>query len=270
MSSKVTYLDQLAPIESYDEFGNKLGLKATSLLKEDDIKLYFNDKIEAMKSFSLGIYQWCIVDFADQKLFEAGGMSEEMTDKPHSYWKGLSADKYIEELCFKDHIPHWMGYINFIYSYLLQTKDKNIHPHIYIKMKNKEGVYRNVVMQIVDWRLEADGGIRYCLCQITDIAHFEIDYLPQMSILVKDGKEIRLLKSPPNKIIPESVAVTPLTPREIEVIKLLSIGMTSKLIADKLHVAKNTIENHRQRLLKKTNSTTSSEVVAYAMNHGLI
>jgi len=46
--------------------------------------------------------------------------------------------------------------------------------------------------------------------------------------------------------------------------------MTSKLIAEKLGIAKNTVENYRQNLLRKTKSYTSSEVVAYALNNGLL
>ncbi|MFC7527035.1 response regulator transcription factor [Parapedobacter sp. GCM10030251] len=53
-------------------------------------------------------------------------------------------------------------------------------------------------------------------------------------------------------------------------IRLLAAGHTSKLIASALGITKNTVENHRQRLLKKAGCYTSSELTAYAVNHGLI
>ena len=270
MDQHVDYIDHLSPIDNYDEFGNLLSAKATSHLEEVDIRQYFQPKIEAMKAFSLGIYQWCIVDFADQKLFEIGGMMEEMTGKPYAYWKGLAANKYVEELAYPEHIPYWMSYVEYVYTYILNNPDKIFRPHIYLKMKNKEGVYRNVVMQILDWKVEIDGGVRYCLCQVTDIAHLEVDYMPQLAILITEGKERKLLKSLPAKVEPQLVALAQFTKRELDVVQLLATGLTSKLIASKLNISKNTVENHRQRLLKKTNSYTSSELVAYALNHSLI
>ncbi len=270
MDPTIDYIDDLSPIENYDEFGNLLAKKATPLVENCDIVSYFAPKIEAMKSFSLGIYQWCIVDFADQKLFEIGGMIEEMTGKPYEYWKGLPAERYVQELALPDHIPMWMSYIEYIYTYILNNQSKKFRPHIYLKMKNKDGVFRNVVMQILDWKFEANGGVRYCLCQVTDIAHLEVDYLPQLSILILEGKECKLLKSLPLKIEPEYVEIVQLSKRELEVIQLLSLGLTSKIIADRLSISKNTVENHRQRLLRKTNSYTSSQLITYAINHSLI
>lgn len=270
MEPIIDYIDNLSPIESYDEFGNLLSSNATSSLEKEDILAYFDPIIEAMKSFSLGIYQWCIVDFADQKLFEIGGMMEEMTGKPYDYWKGLPADKYVAELAYPEHIPYWMSYVEYVYSYILTSPKKTFRPHIYLKMKNKDGIYRNVVMQILDWKFEADGGVRYCLCQVTDISHLEVDYMPQLAILILDGKERKLLKSLPTQVEPQLIELAQLTKREMDVIKLLAGGLTSKLIADRLNISKNTVENHRQRLLRKTNSFTSSELVAYAINHSLI
>lgn len=270
MAPIIDYINDLSPIDNYDEFGNLLSNKATSIVESCDIRSYFEPKIEAMKAFSLGIYQWCIVDFADQKLFEIGGMMEEMTGKPYAYWKGLSADKYVEELAFPEHIPYWLSYVEYVYTYILSHPDKIFRPHIYLKMKNKEGVYRNVVMQILDWKFEADGGVRYCLCQVTDISHLEVDYMPQLAILILDGKERKLLKSLPTQVEPQLIDLAQFTKRELDVIKLLAGGLTSKLIADRLNISKNTVENHRQRLLRKTNSFTSSELVAYAINHSLI
>lgn len=270
MKPIVNYIDGISPINSLDEFGNILSNKATPLLEKCDIRKYFEPKIEAMKSFSLGMYQWCIVDFADQRLLEVGGMLEEMTGKPAEYWKGMSPERYVEEVGYAEHIPYWMAYVDYVYSFILNNPNKTFRPNIYLKMRDAEGNFRNVVQQVLDWKYEEDGGVRYCLCQVTDISHMEVDYIPQLSILIVDGDNHKLLKSLPANIETKYMSEVKFTKREIEVVRLLSLGMTSKIIAEKLNISKNTVENHRQRLLKKTNSYTSSEVVAYALIHGLI
>lgn len=58
----------------------------------------------------------------------------------------------------------------------------------------------------------------------------------------------------------ESPAVT-LTKREIEIIKLLSEGLTSQEMADKLFISTRTVETHRANVMKKLNAKNSIELV---------
>lgn len=269
-------IKEIQPISSFQEFGSKLASIAPELKENSDPIAYFFPQIQQMEKFALGPFQWCIVDFADQKLLEIGGMIDEFTGKPYEYWLGMPADQYVVELAHPNHIPHWMGYIQFVYEYILQNpymnKDRKLHPSIYQQMKNKDGVFRNVVMQFIDWKVEPDGGVRYCLCQITDISHLAAQIAtPQLVLLeVKDGKSTLIRSKSPERPPDKSHDHPVFTPREREVIKLLAAGHTSKLIASKLGIAKNTVENHRQRLLRKAGCFTSSELTAYAISHGLI
>jgi two-component system, LuxR family, sensor histidine kinase TtrS len=52
--------------------------------------------------------------------------------------------------------------------------------------------------------------------------------------------------------------------REREIIAQLSQGKSSKQIADILGISKNTVDNHRQNLLKKFEVTSSAELVVKA------
>jgi DNA-binding CsgD family transcriptional regulator len=52
-----------------------------------------------------------------------------------------------------------------------------------------------------------------------------------------------------------------ITEREREIIHLLSEGLASKQIADKLNLSKHTVDTHRRNLLKKTDSKNSLELV---------
>lgn len=58
--------------------------------------------------------------------------------------------------------------------------------------------------------------------------------------------------------------------RELEVITLLSYSLSSKEIADQLHISKSTVDNHRKNLLRKTGCSNSIGVVAWAVHNGLI
>ena len=62
----------------------------------------------------------------------------------------------------------------------------------------------------------------------------------------------------------------PLTPREQEVLKLISEAYTNKQIAETLHLAEKTVESHRANLLRKLGMRDRVELVRYAIRRGLI
>ncbi|UZS00204.1 response regulator transcription factor [Chondrinema litorale] len=59
-----------------------------------------------------------------------------------------------------------------------------------------------------------------------------------------------------------------LTPREIEIIKLISEGDTSPEIGEKLFISKHTVLTHRKNILSKLNLKNGSQIVRYAINCG--
>jgi DNA-binding NarL/FixJ family response regulator len=61
-----------------------------------------------------------------------------------------------------------------------------------------------------------------------------------------------------------------LTPRELEVLKLIAEANTSKEIADKLYISIKTVDRHRQNILAKLGMRDRVELTRYAMKRGLI
>ncbi|MEP3210046.1 MAG: response regulator transcription factor [Maribacter sp.] len=61
-----------------------------------------------------------------------------------------------------------------------------------------------------------------------------------------------------------------ISPREKEVVILISEGMTTKEIAEKLFLSKHTIESHRQNILLKLDLKNSAELVKYAIKRGWV
>ena len=60
------------------------------------------------------------------------------------------------------------------------------------------------------------------------------------------------------------------SPREIEIIRLLAEGCTTKDIASKLFLSIHTVNTHRKRILQKLGLKTASEVVLFASKQGLL
>jgi DNA-binding NarL/FixJ family response regulator len=64
-------------------------------------------------------------------------------------------------------------------------------------------------------------------------------------------------------------AYSVLTDREREVLQLIAEGMSTKKIAEELHLSVKTIEWHRSQLMKKVHLTSVAELVKYAISEGL-
>ncbi|HEY1357811.1 MAG TPA: response regulator transcription factor [Thermoleophilaceae bacterium] len=62
----------------------------------------------------------------------------------------------------------------------------------------------------------------------------------------------------------------PLTPREIEVVKLVAEAYTNRQIADTLGLAEKTVESHRANVLSKLDMRDRVELVRYAIRRGLV
>jgi len=57
-----------------------------------------------------------------------------------------------------------------------------------------------------------------------------------------------------------------LTPREKQILNLISEGFTSNEIAEKLYLSKRTVDTHRTHLMQKLNLKSFPELIKYAIN----
>lgn len=71
---------------------------------------------------------------------------------------------------------------------------------------------------------------------------------------------------------PEAQAGAPdgLTPREVEVLRLVVLGHTNAEISKRLYLSVRTVESHRANVQRKTGAETRAELVAYARAQGLM
>jgi DNA-binding NarL/FixJ family response regulator len=60
-----------------------------------------------------------------------------------------------------------------------------------------------------------------------------------------------------------------LSPRELEVLRLMAAGKSNRDIAEVLCISLNTVATHVRNILAKTGCANRTEAAAYAMRHGL-
>ncbi len=64
--------------------------------------------------------------------------------------------------------------------------------------------------------------------------------------------------------------ISPLTPRETEILNYIAQGLLNKQIASRLEISEQTIKNHVTSILRKLNANARTEAVVIAIKHGLI
>ena len=68
----------------------------------------------------------------------------------------------------------------------------------------------------------------------------------------------------------ENCDPTNLTPREYEVLELITRGKTTAQIAEELHLSIHTINSHRKNILRKLNMNSPAELIVYALESGIV
>ena len=61
-----------------------------------------------------------------------------------------------------------------------------------------------------------------------------------------------------------------LTERELDVLRMIALGHTNAEIADRLYLSVRTVETHRAHIQQKLSLGSRSELVRYALAHGLV
>jgi DNA-binding NarL/FixJ family response regulator len=68
----------------------------------------------------------------------------------------------------------------------------------------------------------------------------------------------------------EETPEDPLSPRELEVVKMIAEGHTSEEIAEALFISKKTVDRHRANILEKLGMRNRVELTLYAVRRGLV
>jgi DNA-binding NarL/FixJ family response regulator len=68
----------------------------------------------------------------------------------------------------------------------------------------------------------------------------------------------------------EATPEDPLSPRELEVVKLIAEGLTSEEIGEQLFISRKTVDRHRENVLEKLGMRNRVELTRYAIRRGLV
>jgi two-component system response regulator NreC len=107
------------------------------------------------------------------------------------------------------------------------------------------------------------------LAAVDHVRHHQPFFTSQLAVSMAQNYVRRpgdITVSGEDALLPSS----PLTPREIEVVKLLAGGKSNKEVASTLGVSTRTIESHRNHIMHKMNFASFSELIRFALRTNLV
>jgi DNA-binding CsgD family transcriptional regulator len=244
--------------------------KANSNKKTSEIINFFKPFVDTIPKLALGEYYWQIFNNAQPvpRVLLVGGDVEKLTPTTANGLMNLNFKDFFS-FFHPDDLQQSLTYVAKIFEMLFELeaeKRVNYNFTIYTRIRNGAGEYQWNSLQYPALYFDENDKYLFGLALYTNVNHLmKPDAEPMLTILDSSQRTQQTFTcyKPSNQI--GTVKDYPkISKREREVIALLSQGKASKQISDILGISKNTVDNHRQRLLKKFGVTSSAELVIKA------
>lgn len=179
-----------------------------------------------------------------------------------AFVNAISPDQYL--IFMQQIFPDVMQYSQ---QYADQAKDLRFNCSLKINNANNQGVWS--LLQVYYLATTPTGLPLISISFVTDVSQIKNDEIISHTISLKDP-ETELFVPLMQKQFPLNGNSLELSPRELEILLLLSQGKTSKDIAGNLSLSLETVKKHRQNMMHKLNVSNSASLLKTAMVRGLL
>lgn len=233
----------------------------------------FRSLINNFERLAVGRYFWFILDFPEAKHCASGGDVEYLTPFTLREFSVLDQLK-LHEATHPEDLNKVLAFSRFcIELYVRNTLEimSDLKISLFFRMINGMGQYYWIMVQYPEVILDKNDKIVYGLVLVTDISHIKNQGEPMMNILNQKEQVCQQFFCLNENTLSKTEFTFPtLTRRETEILQLLTKGHGSKQIASMLNISTKTVDNHRQNMLHKTGSKSSSELVAMGIRLGMV
>ncbi len=147
---------------------------------------------------------------------------------------------------------------------VLETKTGSALVSFTIRLRNTAGVYFNCLCQAYFFFSPIPHNAVYLLQVISNVDSFETR---KHGFHHYKGKDLSYFRFPDNNLLRLGPAFSA---RELEIIKLIESGMSSKQIADKLFLSVHTVNTHRRNILEHCGKCNISNLIYELKEQGLL
>ncbi|KUJ83809.1 LuxR family transcriptional regulator [Microbulbifer flavimaris] len=159
---------------------------------------------------------------------------------------------------------------DFIYGRIAADKRPKYKVSYCFRFKTAEGNYQLFNHQAMILTTDPAGRLARSLCIQTNIQHLTEQNNHCISVIGMSGEPSYLNLDISQMSAPTPVSGVLFTEREMEVIRLMSKGLTSRDIAKTLCIAANTVKNHRKNILNKSGCRNAGELITRCITEGIL
>jgi DNA-binding CsgD family transcriptional regulator len=167
--------------------------------------------------------------------------------------------------------PHIVNgaYKNFMDLTARETKEnmKNLLWQTNYRFRRRDGKYIHLLEQCSILEVDDNKNIQLALIHISELP---LQSPFKIHAIVKKLSEVDNYKTIFYRVYPNDENGSTFTEREIDIIRRLSQGLTSKQISYELNISYHTVSTHRKNILKKLDVHSSGELINYAISNGII
>ncbi|WP_373516675.1 LuxR C-terminal-related transcriptional regulator [Pricia sp.] len=241
--------------------------------KPQDALRHYEPLIQSFEKLAVGRFFWFIGDFANCMHCFAGGDIENLTPFKMEDFATMSHLR-LHEATHPEDLQKVLAFSKIWVELFVQSGAefiKNLNVSLFFRMMDAKKNYYWIMVQYAEPIPDKNGKAVYGLVLATDISHIKKEGVPMMNILNTNTQTCQQFFCMENgELSQEECTVPLLTKREKEVLSLLTRGHGSKQIAHQLFVSVKTVDNHRQNMLHKTGSRSSSELVSLGIRLGIV
>ena len=147
---------------------------------------------------------------------------------------------------------------------VLETKKGSVLVSFTIRLRNTAGVYFNCLCQAYFFYSQIPRNAVYLLQVISNVEGFE---KKKYGFHHYKGKDLSHFRFPDQVLL----NIGPdFSSRELEILKLIESGMSSKQVADKLFISVHTVNTHRRNILDRCGKDNISNLIYELNEQGLI
>jgi DNA-binding CsgD family transcriptional regulator len=146
---------------------------------------------------------------------------------------------------------------------VMETQKGSALASFTIRLRNPSGVYFNTLCQAY-WFYSLPHKVVYLLQVISNVDWYKPK---KQEYHHYKGKDISLLRFPDEELLKIGPGFSM---REIEIIKLIESGLSSKEIADKLFLSVHTVNTHRRNILEQCGKDNISNLIYELKKQGLL
>ncbi|MDB5111960.1 MAG: regulatory protein LuxR [Mucilaginibacter sp.] len=159
-------------------------------------------------------------------------------------------------------------------DFLKKTPQEEHHKHVFsynFRIRCKNQSYATLWQRGSYITSKKTGMPLYSLGAVIDITGIKTDNI--ISHIIEKAED---WKTGSNKAIVESNYFYPheedslLSKHEKNILKLIADGLSSKMIAGKMRISENTVANHRQNMMRKTNTKNVVQLIVFAIKSQII